>query len=172
MTDAIYISIEGLEGDEPLYLSPIGTPIKDVVRIQAGRYQISENEYIEFEGIDLYAVLLTLAQPKRIVKTYITGRDSSIKQFISLDDVQINCSGVILNGRDRKYPIELVQKLIAIAQARTPLGVSSRLISLMGVTHMVIEEITLEPREGYEGVQYFKFTAVSDDPVEVDLIEV
>lgn len=163
------IDISGLEADEAVYTSPIGTPLSDVITLHAGLYYVSENEQVSYEEIVLYAATMTLRQPKNIVTTAIQGGGGTVKQFISDDDKHITIVGQLIGEYANKYPLEQVQTLQEICAAQASVAASSRMLSIAGVDRIVIKDCSFEPKIGYPNVQVFTIEALSDEPFELIL---
>lgn len=161
---------EGFSYDESVYVSPIGTPIQDIIKIEAGTYYITKDRQIDFEGITLYAAMITVNCPKNIVNTKVAGKDGTIKQYISKDDYVISITGILMSHSE-KYPIDQVEILAEIIKAECAITVSSRVLSAFDITEMVIEDASFEPKEGYNNIQEFKIYGRSDEYFELVLKE-
>lgn len=161
-------------GDQPdpaLYLSPIGTPVVADITFVGGTYTDDQTgQTVTFGDYRLALVLMTVTQPKKIVKTDIQGRDGTIKEYIGKGDYQITINGII-NGPNGVYPAGEVSRLKDVLDAPITIPVISRYLQLLGIYNIVVEDYTFDQEPG--GYSYQKFTAncISDKPVELIIIK-
>lgn len=167
--DAIIINTT-IKQEDTVWVSPMGTPLTDVLHIQQGKYYVDANTIVSYDGMTLYAISMSLLQPKNIVNTKILGVDGHVKQYISHDDWAITIIGSLI-GQDGVYPTQAVQELLAINEAKVAVQVYSRQLGLAGISHIVIDELELIPRVGYTNVQDFKIQARSDTPYVLTITE-
>lgn len=119
-------------------------------------------------GVALYldTVLYDINQSKILVKTTIPGRTGSIKEYVSDDDYEISIKGAIIHPVKGQYPMDRVRDFRDLMKAPRNLDVTSTLLQLWEIDEIVIEDYSLPQREGYENMQLFKITALSDIPIE------
>ena len=83
----------------------------------------------------------------------------SIKERWSLEDVQINISGILLFQINNQYPVTQVQQLYRLLQ-QGQAAVEHLILNTLGITHLVIESIALPPTKSNN--QKYQIKALSD----------
>lgn len=158
--------------------SLFGTPVFSNFEIKAGEYTDLEGNVIQFEGIRIDNIMFDVAQERNIVRTQISGRNGTIKQFISDGDLVINCSGE-LTGRTIQEnsgfslswligaPEEEVRKLKAIASVPREIEVISEFLDFFNVTTVVISQPSFSQKEGSREGILFQMQMYSDTPIEL-----
>jgi hypothetical protein len=158
---------EPIQQDKPLGLSQLGTPVYSNLIIDSGQYQDWDGNDITFEGITLDDILISVTQNKNIISTVVQGRDSEINEYISDNSFSITILGAVSTKFSRVYPQEDVNKLIAIAKAKTSLKVTSPFLLLFGITDIIIKSYDFPQSEGIMNVQLFRFECISELPFEI-----
>jgi len=171
--DNPYKQIPLLGEDDAAGMSLLGTPLFDVLTIEAGK-TIPDTEHPEGEDYPEYKFmvdpLIELGQKKEIVETKIVGRKGIVKEMINLSDYSISIKGLIVSG-DGTFPDEEVELLKRICEVGATLSVNSKLFNIFGITNMVIYEATFQPIQGFPDTQPFEITAVADDGLDIVLLE-
>lgn len=150
----------GMNEDDPAERSVFGTPIFDVIEFKSGGV-------VTLVLKD--APLVTITRAKNIVRTQVQGRDGTIKEIISNDDYKINVKGLLVNTDSNKRPIDQLEQLNNLLNSNTTHKVSSRLLSKLGITDLVVTDFEFPSYEGYVNVIPYSFNALSDDPAELKL---
>jgi hypothetical protein len=159
---------QGPANEQPLYLSPLGTPVVADITFVGGSYTDENGRTVTFPTLTLATVLITVSQPKRIVKTEIQGRNGTVKEYIGMDDWQITING-ILTGPNGIYPVEDMSDLRDILKAPITLPVVSRYLQMMEIFNIVVQDYTLDQEPGGFSKQNFTINAISDLPVELQI---
>lgn len=157
---------ELLEVDAVLATSLLGTPIYEQVTLEYNRTDAQGNSVTESYTLE-DGTMLDIVQPKIIIKTPIAGADGTVKEFISMDDHRITLRGLLVNNLSNKYPIEKVMALRKVFKYNKEVTVQSRLLTELDVHQLVLENLELPTLEGYQNVQPYVLTALSDKPVEL-----
>lgn len=148
--------------DEPLRKSKFGTNIFSDLQFTS----ITSNGE-EIIHIPVDTVLFNVQQTKNIVRTQIQGRDGAIKEYIGLDDYEINIKGVIC-GPNGVYPWDEVSNLVAFCRYDQSIGITSKYLNdLFDITEVVIKDYSFEQSEGSQSYQRFEINCWSEKPVEV-----
>jgi|SRR6185437_15843884 len=111
--------------------------------------------------------LLEVGLSKRIVKTPVTDSDSTIKEFIGMDDREITIRGFLINHDARAVPLDDIRTLNSIAEINAILKVTSEYLNNINVHYLVIENLRFPEVEASIMVQPFIIEAVSDSPYEL-----
>lgn len=108
--------------------------------------------------------LVTINSDKNIVTTRVTGRDYSRKELVSNGDIKFSVSGQITSGRPDVYPAEEVKKFIKVMQYKGIVKINNQMLDQFGITHIVITDFSLSPKEGYKAMQSYSFSAIGLQP--------
>lgn len=158
---------QGVDPDPYMYLSPLGTAVVIDIVFQGGTYTDEETgRQITFKEITLATVLVNMNQPKRIIRTEIAGRNGSVKEYIGMDDYQINIQGMIC-GTNGTFPFQDVAALHAICKAPITIPVISAYLQLFDIFSIVVTDFTFDQEPGGYSTQTFTMNAISDKPVEL-----
>jgi hypothetical protein len=168
---ALYPFTEGEKDDyAPVSTSYLGTPVFSNLTFPAGSYKNLQGEQIDFEELQIDTVLFDVSMAKNIVKTEIQGRNGTVKEYISDGDYQVVIRGLIASESSDKYPDEEVKKLVEILKVQKDLAVESRFLNdVFDISNIVIESYSLPQAEGFQNIQGFEITAISDDPIELTI---
>jgi hypothetical protein len=151
------------------FISKLGTVVYSNIIFNAGVI-LDENgvadNWLDFRIDD---VLLSVSQSKKIVTTEIQGRDGTVKEYIGLDDYQIQINGR-LNGNYNQNPKELTRQLKIILSAGQPLEITSWYLQNLDITDIVIKDFNFAQTEGEYSTQYFSINALSDRRFEAKII--
>lgn len=120
--------------------------------------------------IYLDVVLSDVSRTKNIVKTSVNGSSSTVKEYISSGDFSIKVRGVLYSNVVGDYPKAQVASLESIFARNEAIPVTSEYLRQYGIFFIVIEDYSWPQRNGFQHMQLFEFTAVSDTENDV-LIE-
>ena len=118
-----------------------------------------------FEKNDLWleTVLLDVSQTKNIVTTAITGRNGTIKEYISDGDYVINIKGAITT-QGNAYPMSDVRGLLEILRKKETLQIVSDYLRIFDIYQIVVTDYKFSQVEGFQNTQFFEINAISDTP--------
>ena len=168
-----------IEGDAPplskgekkeKFISKLNTVVYSNVIFNAG--VILDENSIQIDKWDDFRiddVLLNVSQSKKIITTEIQGRDGTVKEYIGLDDFQIQITGR-LNGTYNVNPKELTRQLKIILSTGQPLEIASWYLQNLDITDIVVKDFNFGQTEGEYSTQYFTINAMSDKRFEAKII--
>lgn len=169
------IQIPESETEESIAVSLLNTPVIDNLVFQSGSYLDLEGNEIEYDSLRIDAVLIEVNQVKNVIETPIQGRDTTVKEWISDGDYQINIRGIINNDtklNQKIYPLNIVQDLIALCKAQRSLVVTSTFLNeVFEINDIVIKSYNVPQVEGMRNQQPFSINAVSDVPIDLEELE-
>jgi hypothetical protein len=159
------------QGDtpSPKFISKLGTVVYSNIILNAGVILDENGVADNWEDFRIDDVLLSVSQSKKIVTTEIQGRDGTVKEYIGLDDYQIQINGR-LNGNYNQNPKELTRQLKIILSAGQPLEVTSWYLQNLDITDIVVKDFNFAQTEGEYSTQYFTINALSDKRFEAKII--
>lgn len=116
--------------------------------------------------------LITINSDKNIINTKVQGRDYSRKELVSNGDIRFSVSGHITSGRPDLYPSNEMQKFLKVMQYKGVVRVNNQVLDQFGITHVVITDFSVTPKEGYKAMQQYTFNAIGLQPeVEQEITE-
>ncbi len=120
---------------------------------------------LRFDNSDLWldTVLLDVSQTKNIVTTAITGRNGTIKEYISDGDYVVNIKGAITT-QGNGYPMSDVRGLLSILRKKETLQIVSDYLRIFDIYQIVVTDYKFSQVEGFQNTQFFEINAISDTP--------
>ena len=154
----------------PFISKQLGTVVYSAVIFNAGT-SLNDNGTIKDTWPD-YIVqdcLIRVSQSKKIIVTEIQGRDGTVKEYIGLDDYQVQITGRI-NGAYGVNPKEETNLLKKVLDAGQPIAITSWWLQNLGITDIVVKDFDFPQVEGEYSTQYFSINAMSDKVVEAAIV--
>ena len=166
-----YVIEQGEAQDVPLqkFVSKLGTVVYSNIIFNAGVILDENGVKDNWNDFRVDDVLLTVSQSKKIITTEIQGRDGTVKEYIGLDDFQIQITGR-LNGSYNVNPKDLTRQLKIILSAGQPLEITSWYLQNLDITDIVVKDFNFGQTEGEYSTQYFTINALSDKRFEAKII--
>jgi hypothetical protein len=123
------------------------------------------------KDLDIACAIVEVNLAKTIVKTELAGgrKKGTVKEQIGFTDYSVSIKGMIISS-DGSYPHDEVLELKAMAEATTMIGINHKLLLYMGITNIVIESIDFPNKQGFQNVQPFSISAISDEAYELKYI--
>jgi hypothetical protein len=143
-------------------LSILGTPIYEQINFKIPLANGGFRDYLLPDW-----PLLDVNVAKNIVKTPIKGKNGTVKEYINIDDYQITIRGIIINYTSEAYPEDLVNDLHQLFVVNKEMQVTSALLNLLDIHNVVITDLKLPEVEGYNNIQPYIISCISDEPVEL-----
>lgn len=160
--------------------SYLGTPVFSNLEFIPGEYtdkngdKIPYGEILKNSDSDTFkidTVLFDVSLEKQIVKTNIQGVSGTVKEYISKGDYQLKVRGALVDPNGRRYPEEQARQLKEYLEVETSIGIASRYLNdIFDVTEIVVENYSFPQVEGFQNTQFFEFSAISDDPIELTVL--
>ncbi len=145
----------------------LGLPVYGEVVLEAGSYVDPDGNTVSFGRLEIDTIIIVVNQTKNIVKTQISGRNGTIKEYINDGDYEIQMAGILSSGINNVEPSSQIDSLVDICQARASLKISNSYLDRLGITEIVIENYTFPQKEGYRDNFFFTINAVSNRPFEL-----
>ena len=168
------IAFDSFNSDTPDKQSLLNTPIFDSIIFGelngSNVYKDINGTEFSFKPLQVDLAIITVSQTKNIVTTAIQGKNGTIKEFISDGDYQISINGIIWIN-DNIYPDVDVQTFINIMKVPQAIKVFSNFINLFGISEIVITDYSLPQQEGMRNQQSFTINAISDAPINLEVLE-
>lgn len=164
-TDAIMLAIK-LDPNKPISV----TQVFPDFNTNAGRKPGESAKSIvnQFKTTTLVwfdtTALITINSDKNLVVTRVAGRDYSRKELVSNGDIRFSVSGQITSGKPDIYPTQEMKKFQKVMQYKGVVEVKNQVLNEMGITHIVIENFNISPKQGYKALQQYSFSAIGLQP--------
>ncbi len=151
--------------------SYLGTPVFTNLKFLKGAYTpLGKETPVQFGELEINTVLITVSQSKNIVETPMAGHDGTVKEYISMGDYVIDIKGALASESSEVFPEEDTLKLLTLLKAPKSLEIASRYLNdVFDIHNIVIKSFDLGQNEGFQNIQFFSISAVSDDPIELDI---
>ena len=157
---------QGILRDSELYKSELGTSVYADVTFDSVNYTDISGREVTTPKMKFAAILVSVAFPRRTVKTEIQGRNGTVKEYIGEDDAQVSFRGVI-TGSNGSYPQVEVSRLKDLIKAPVAIPVICAFLQNLDIDTVVFEDRQLEQEEGGYSYQTFSLNAISDTPQEL-----
>lgn len=145
-----------LNGD-PARLSYLGTPVfADVAFPRDGK-----------PDLVLDTVLIDVSMRKNIVTTVVQGRPGTVKEYIADGDYEVRIRGIIVSNGNNNYPGEQVRDLHQVLSRSEAIPVVADFLRLYNIYNLVVMDYSFPQKEGYQNLQAFEITCLSDAPEEL-----
>lgn len=154
---------QGTPKDTALYTSALNTPVYSNIHFMDVEYTDEQGRVIRTDGKIYDAVLITVSQAKKIIKTEIQGRNGTVKEYIGMDDYVVQVNG-ILTGSNGVHPADEIRTLKKMLDAPVPIDVSCAYLQNLGIYQLVTESYDFEQQAGGYSFQTFSITFLSDIP--------
>lgn len=121
------------------------------------------------EDLLLRNAIVTVSQSRKIVTTDVQGLDGTVKEYINNGDYELTVQGTLaLPGQN--FPKDMINELRAYMEARQSIPIISSYLNSMQVYDIVITSWNLQ-WAGFINAIPYKFTALSDKPIELTIKE-
>jgi hypothetical protein len=154
--------------DSRVATSYLGTPVYSNIEFPAALFTDLDGNVTEFQGITINTVIMTIDQPKNIVRTAIQGRNGTIKEYIGNGDFKINVTGALIteprvfSAHQNEYPREQVKALFELLSAQEAITVRGEFLQQLGINSVVITSYSFPQTKGNRDKQLFTIKMESD----------
>lgn len=155
------ISASDAKFEDVIGLSPLGTPMFDDITFPAGSFITLAGVTIAYQQLKLVSVRYVVSQQKNIVRTQVSGRNGTVKEYNSDGDYVIRGSANI-SELDPVFPAEEFSKFVEITEVPQAVPIISKILNrFFGINDVIVSEFTVEPGNG-SGNVIVNFTLESD----------
>lgn len=142
-----------------------GLPVFDIVTLEGLTYTNFEGIEVTVPKFEMDIAIIDVTNDRNIVTTAVSGRNGTVKEYMSDGDYQIKITGNLINPLANIPPDEMVRKLHAFCKAQKEISVTSSILYYLDITAMVITKYSFKMVPGYRNVIDFELTCLSDlDP--------
>ena len=146
---------------EIIGVSDLGTPMYDnlvfILKVE------NETDVI----LTLNAVQFVVNQSKSIIRTKVSGRNGSIKEYNSDDDYVVRGTAKLTNPDGRLFPEQPLNTFVRVAKAQQEVDIVSKILNNnFRIDSVVVLDFTVSPSTGAGDVRV-DFVLLSDTPFDV-----
>lgn len=121
----------------------------------------------EGDDVVLETVLIDVSQRKNIITTPVSGRNGTVKEYISDGDYEVRIRGVLVTPGSTAYPYDQVRALGDRLRQPEALDVICDYLRNFDIYKLVVTDYSFPQNEGFQNVQAFEITCISDLPEEL-----
>ena len=121
----------------------------------------------EGDDVILETVLIDVSQRKNIVTTPVAGRNGTVKEYISDGDYEVRIRGVLVTPGTSAYPYDQVRALHDRLRQPEALDIICDYLRFFDIYKLVVTEFNFPQNEGFQNVQAYEITCISDLPEEL-----
>lgn len=164
-------SFDDIKFEESIGVSQLGTLLFDDITFSAGSYKTLEGVVVDYDEFKLQSVRFVVSQEKNIVRTQISGRNGTVKEYNNDGDYQIALNADI-NEKENIFPADQLQAFQEIKKVPQSIPIISKILnSIFDIDNVVITEFALNPGTGKGNVQ-ISINLESDLPFDIKDFEV
>ncbi len=127
-----------------------------------------DNEERQADGIKLYDAIVNISLNNEIVRTKVTGRKGTIKEFISNDDYNISIQALLVNTKRGKAPEAEVRAANRLLSAPVAVDVVSKFLEWMGIYQIAITNVKVSTVPGFVNFKAIEIQALSNLPIDIE----
>jgi hypothetical protein len=175
----LYTGLEVVEDINQAYeMSQMGTPIVFPVLFSSGIYkkyndrgEIVDNRMGDFRLP--IASIVSFRRDKIMGVTRINGGSSTVKEIYGFDDWQVSINGFLIPDGSQpqgfKNPLDQEREIVKWDNLASGIDVFGELFAVRKIKRLTIKGVTFEPMRGKPNIRTFTITAISDDPIELNI---
>ena len=145
--------------------SVFGLPVFDVLTLREVTYTDFSDVEQTVNELTLDIALIEVSNDRNIIMTPVTGRNGTVKEYMSDGDYEIKITGNLINPLANCHPDELVRALHDFCKAQVSINVTSSLLYYLDISAIVIKRFSFKMVPGYRNVIDYELLCYSDlDP--------
>ena len=165
--------------DQPDKHSNLGTPIFDTITFYGNGnngdisyYDPQLQKTVTVGKMTIDVALITVNQVVNVVRTKVAGSTGSVKQYITLDDYDVEIKLVLSSEISDTRPEQKIRQLLAITKSTCEVNVASNVLNLFGVTAVVFEgQQQFEQVESQRDLQKVSLHCLSETPFTIKVTQ-
>lgn len=167
-TGSKYTIPQGTQRDAAISTSLLNTPVYSNIHFLDVEYTDTQGRTIRTNGVIYDAVLITVTQAKKIIRTEIQGRDGTVPEYIGLDDYKIQINGII-TGANGVRPVDDIATLKKMLDAPVAIDVACDYLQALGIHSLIVDSYEMGQEAGGYAYQTFSIACSSFVPVQLRL---
>lgn len=166
------------DANESFEMSAMGTPIMFPIQFSSGNYKKynQRGELVDVKMNDFrlpITSLVSFSRDKIMAVTRINGGNGTVKEIYGFDDWQITINGFLIpdaaQPQGKKTPLEQEEELVRWDNLACSIAVFGEVFKAGKIKNLTIKGIRFEPMRGRPNIRTFTITAISDNPIELNI---
>ena len=150
------------EFEQSIGVGQLGNALFDDITFPAGNYLTLENVLVEYAELSLQSLRFVVSQAKNIVRTPISGRNGTVKEYNNTGDYVIRCTANLSNLTPT-FPREQLDTFVEIARVPQQLPIVSKILNVsFDIDNVILSEFNVDPGNGAGNV-VVNFVLESDE---------
>lgn len=164
INDAKY-NVNTIAPEEKLYTDK-GSPLRNE-DLKLGTYYFMP---VYINKVEMPNAVISMSQSKVIIKTPLVGRNGTVKEFIAMDDFQIDVI-IVLVGDNNEYPEKEIEQIEQLWRVNEAVEIISAITDmwLPVDSKVVLTDLIIDPVGEYENVQVISLKLISDINFELEI---
>lgn len=164
-------SFDDIKFQESIGVSSLGTLLYDDITFPAGAYKTNQGVVVNYEELKIESVTFVVSQQKNIVKTPISGRNGTVKEYNNDGDYEITLLAN-LNESDALFPADTILLFQELKKVPESISIISKILnSIFDIDDVVIDEFEMNPNTGKSNV-LLSMKLTSDLPFNIKDFEI
>ena len=150
-------------GDRTPYLEGVVAPVRNNILFK------SNDSTLKIQLVD---VKINTTQNNTIVRTPLTGRRGTVKEYIQATDFAFDVAGSIISPVANAFPLSYLKSFIKLFSTERNIKVQNVLMNSFGVQKVVMDRYTIDQQSTkYVNTINFKLSLLSDEDIDLNVIE-
>ena len=167
-TESKYNIPQGAQRDAAISTSLLNTPVYSNIHFLDVEYTDTRGRTVRTNGNIYDAVLITVSQAKKIIRTEIQGRDGTVPEYVGMDDYKIQINGII-TGSNGVRPVDEISTLKKMLDVPVAIDVACDYLNSLGIHSLIVDSYELAQAAGGYSYQAFSIACSSFVPVQLRL---
>ena len=138
--------------------------------ILAGSYLDEDDNVIDYEGINIDTVLLSVGFANELAITELTRGQGSVIEYVSRRNRVITASGNV-HFSDKASMLRGIKALRRTLEVPDSLAHASDFLTAMGVERLVVDKFDISQVEGYEAMVVLSVDFIEDNEIDISFVE-
>ena len=157
----------------------LGTPVFDTITFYGNGtngdisyYDLQQQKTVTVPKMTLDIALITVNKNITISKTNVQGANGSVKQYINLDDYDIEIKCIVTSEIPDTSPDEQIRQIHKITSATCEINVASNFLTLFVITCIVFNgQQPFTQDESARDVKKFTLNCLSETPFSIKVTQ-
>ena len=136
-------SLDDLHESIPIGISVLGTPVYDDITFPSGSFIDKDGNTVDYDELQLQSAVVSVNLEKNIVETQVSGRNGTIKEYISDGDYSISIDAKITELFN-VIPFDQMERWRRIAGAPESISIISKFLNnIFDIFNVIITRFTI-----------------------------
>ncbi|HLP51237.1 MAG TPA: DUF6046 domain-containing protein [Chitinophagales bacterium] len=146
-----------------------GNPVFMPVEFGAIQYEDESGGTVDLTGLYIPCAIVEFTMNKHIVTTQLASSKfkGDVNELVGLGNWDVEIKGMLVG--DGKYPKEDLQKLYYYFKCPRAISITHEICEKLEIYDIVLAKPALQNKQGFQHLQPFTISCISDEPVELTL---